>query len=150
MSVCRILLAPVREDESENYREYWKRKTQALGSVLHWAHDAGACRIEFNPATTEPFTYFTSQGSTVKTELGDTPFEIVDSMAQLIRDTIDGHPLARPLRRLYRSLTKTRVEAEIEIPPTDVYTGSTWFCTMNGDIATFVRKSTAKPIATAG
>ena len=148
--VRRIKLSPVREDESENHRMRWRRRTQILGSVLHWAHDAGACRIEFNPANTEPFTYFTHDGGSVRTELGDTPSEHVSSIAQFIRDTIDGHPFVRPFRRLYRNLTQTEHEVEIEIRPTDVYSGSIWFCTMTRDTATFHKKSTAKPTANAG
>ncbi len=144
----RIRLSPVRVEESENYRDDWKRRTQILGSVLHWAHDAGAYRIEFNPALSEPFSYFRPNGDRVTTELGETPQEYVDSIAQLIRDTIDGHPLLRPLRRLTRNLTKTPIEAQIEIPPTDVYAGSTWICKMNDDTATFVKQSEASPTLT--
>ena len=148
--VRRIKLSPIRENESDNYRERWRRRSQILGSVLHWAHDAGASRIEFNPENSEPFTYVTPEGYVVKTELGDTPPEYVDSIAQFIQDTIDGHPLLRPIRRLYRNVTNSMVEAEIEIPPTNVYSGSTWICKMTGETATFNKKSTAKPILNAG
>jgi hypothetical protein len=148
--VRRIKLSPVRENESENYREHWKRRSQVLGSVLHWAHDAGAIKVDFDPRNDEPFTYTTPEGGTVSTELGDTPTEYVNSIAQFIRDTIDGHPLIRPLRRLYRNLTKTAVEAEIEIPPTNVYPGSTWLCRMSGDTARFDKTSTKKPLPNAG
>ena len=118
--------------------------------MLHWAHDAGANRIDFDPENEEPFTYTTPDGGTVSTELGDTPAEHVDSIAQFIRDTIDGHPLVRPFRRLYRNLTKTEVEAEIEIPATNVYSGSTWFCSMSGDTAAFNKTSATQPLANAG
>jgi len=123
----------------------WKRRSQILGSVLHWAHDAGASRIDFDPTSEEPFTYTTSDGRTVTTELGNTPPEYVDSIAQFIRDTIDGHPMIRQIRRLYRTVTNTAVEVEIEIPPTKTYTGSTWICRMDGDTATFGKLSIAKP-----
>ena len=85
----------------------------------------------------------------VSTELGDTPTEYVDYIAQVIRDTIDGHPLFRPLRRLYRNLANAAVEAEIEIPATNVYSGSRWFCRMSGDTATFHKKSTTNPLGNA-
>ena len=148
--VRRVQLPPVRVNESDNYRAHWKRRSQILGSVLHWAHDAGANKIDFDPKNDEPFTYITPDGGTVSTELGDTPTEYVDSIAQFIRDSIDGHPLIRPLRRLYRNLTKTAVEAEIEIPATNVYSGSTWFCSMSGDTATFDKKCTTSPLGNAG
>ena len=134
-------------DESENYHPQWKRRTQVLGSVLHWADDAGANQIDFNPNDDEPFTYTRPDGETVSTELGATPAEYVDSIAQFMRDTIDGHPLIRPMRRLHRSLTRAAIEAEIEIPPTNVYSGSTWFCRMTGDTARFNKTSITKPIA---
>lgn len=146
----RIKLSPVRVKESENYRQPWKRRSQILGSVLHWAHHAGANRVDFDPNSDEPFTYTTPSGETVSTELGDTPTEYVDSIAQFIRDTIDGHPLVRPIRCLFRILTRTAIEAEIEIPPTSLYSGSTWFCRMTGDIARFKKLSTAEPVTGVG
>lgn len=146
--VRRIKLSPVREKEAENYRRLWKRRSQVLGSVLHWAHDAGASRVEFDPGCEEPFTYTTANGRAVVTALGGTPPEDVETIERIIRDTIDGHPLSRPLRRLYRGLKNQSVCAEIEIPPTPVYSGSTWFCRMAGGIVTFDRKSTAEPIQT--
>ena len=120
-----------------------------LGSVLHWAHDANANKIDFDPENDEPFTYFTPDGATVSTELGDTPTEYVDYIAQVIRDTIDGHPLFRPLRRLFRNLSNAAVEAEFEIPATNVYSGTTWFCRMSGDTATFHKKSATNPLGNA-
>ncbi|MGI9497829.1 MAG: hypothetical protein ACR2NK_17365 [Mariniblastus sp.] len=143
--VRRIKLSPVRENEFENHSAYWKRRSQILGSVLHWAHDAGACKIEFDPAAEEPFACLKPNGTIVRTELGDTPSEYANSLSQFIRDTIDGHPLMRPFRRLCRSVTKTGIQAEIEIPPTKTYSGSTWLCTMTGETATFIKQATAKP-----
>ncbi|MGI9442358.1 MAG: hypothetical protein ACR2N1_07810 [Rubripirellula sp.] len=145
----RIKLSPVRENESDNYRAHWKRRSQILGSVLHWAHDAGANKVDFDPKNNEPFTYTMPDGGTVSTELGDTPAEHVNSVAQLIHDTIDGHPLIRPMRRLYRNLSETAVEVQIEIPATNVCSGSTWFCRMTRDTATFNQTSTTKPLVNA-
>ena len=141
----QLQLRPVREDESENHRQRWRRRAQILGSLLHWAHDAGATRVEFDSSQVEPFLYTTPSGESVKTELGTTPTEYVDSLAQWIRDTIDGNPLLRPFRRLSRKITKSPLEAEIEILPTNVYSGSTWHCKMNGDAAVFTMQSTNKP-----
>ena len=113
-------------------------------------HDAGAIKVDFDPKNEEPFSYTTPEGETVSTELGDTPVEYVSSIAQFIHDAIDGHPLIRPLRRLHSQLTKTTTEVEIEIPPTNVYSGSTWFCSMSGDTARFDQTSSVKPLANAG
>ena len=146
----RIQLSPVRENESENHRGYWRRRGQILGSVLHWAHDAGANRIEFDPRWTEPFRYLTPSGDRVTTELGDTPSEYVNSIAQFIRDTIDGHPFLRPFRRLVRAIIRAPVSAQIEIPPTSVYSGSVWCCTMNDDNALFTKMSDTAPTGNAG
>lgn len=138
----RIKLYPVRESESENFRRKWRRRTQILGSILNWAHVAGACRIEFDPSNAEPFSYFADDGNTVTTEMGETPCEHVASLAQFIRDTIDGPPAIRPFRRLVRWMTKSSVAAQIEIPSAGNYDGSTWYCTMTEDLATFLKQST--------
>ena len=142
----RLKISPVREDEFENHQQQWRRRTQILGSLLHWAHDAGATRIEFNPSQDEPFLYITPSGDSVTTELGETPREYVDTMPQWLRDSIDGHPLLRPIRRIFRYLTRSTVEAQIEVPPTSIYSGSTWHCKMNGDKAIFTKQSNTKPL----
>jgi len=35
----------------------------------------------------------------------------------------------------------TPIEAQFEIQPTEVYSGSVWNCTMNGDTAVFLKES---------
>lgn len=146
----RIKISPVRENASENCRVPRKRRSQVLGSILYWAHDAGACRIEFNPNYSQPFTYFASTGDRVTSELGDPPSDRVDQVAQLVSETIGGHPLLRPLRKLLHRSKKADIVAQIEIPPTNIYSGSTWICAMIGDRATFHKQAVSKPIGSAG
>lgn len=113
---------------------------------MHWAHDAGAIRVEFNPAQAEPFRYITPDGDDVTTKLGKTPPEHVASLVQIIHETIEGHPLLRPFRRLARSFAAKAAEVQIEIPPTPIYSGSTWHCIMNKDTAVFVKQSDTEPL----
>ena len=139
----KVKLYPVREAESDNFQASWKRREQVLGSLLHWAHDAGASLIEFDPTShPEPFSYFAMNGDSVTTELGPTPSDLVPTFASFVRDIIDGHPMLRPLRRVSRRLTRNRYEAEFEVPPTSKYAGSSWICTMDGDSASFKKQNT--------
>ena len=144
----QIQIRPVRENEAEN-QQRWRRRAKLLGSLLHWAHDAGATRIEFDPSQNEPFLYITPCGENVTTELGRTPPEYASSLAQWLRDTIDRHPLIRAFRRTLRYLTGSAAEAKIDMPPTDIYSESTWHCKMNGDNAVFTKQSDTKPNGTA-
>ncbi|MDB4759751.1 hypothetical protein OAG34_00910 [bacterium] len=146
----KLKLYPVRELETDNFQQKWRRRTQILGSILYWAHEAGACRIEFDPSFKEPFAFFTPDGKAVTTEMGETPSEYVPSMAQFIRDTIDGTPAARKIRRIVRLITRNSLTAEIEIPPSGEYGGSIWYCTMNGDVATFLKRSDSAAPKSAG
>ena len=145
-----IKLYPVRESESDNFNHKWRRRTQVLGSVLHWAHDANATRVVFNPKIDEPFACFADDGKIVATEVGPTPTEHLETISQFIRDTVDGHPLIRPFRRLMRNLTNSQISVNIEIPPTTRYSGSMWFCSMHEDVATFLKLSCLPALQNAG
>ena len=93
--------------------------------------------------------YLTRAGDVVTTELGPPPEDDVDFIAQLVRNTLDGQPWIRPLRRLLRTILNSPNVAILEIPATKEYDGSAWLCTMSGDVVTFVKQSETKPISNA-
>ena len=146
-----ITLHPVRVDDAENFTDVWRRRSQILGSILHWAHEAGASNVSFDPALPEPLTYSTSKGHAIpSTELGPTPAGYKDMIAPLLRNTIEGQPsLMRSIRRIIRRIQNSPATATIEIPSAKLYGGSTWACEMPGDKATFTKLAMTPPLGNA-
>ena len=143
-----ITLHPVREDDAENFTDVWRRRSQILGSILHWAHEADASNVGFDPALTDPLTYSTAKGHAIpSTELGPTPASHKNVIAPILRNTIEGEPsLMRSIRRIIRRILDSPATATIDIPSTKLYSGSTWACEMQGDKATFTKLATTPPL----
>lgn len=132
-----IQLFPVRENDDDNFRAAWKHRSQILGSILNWAHDANASQVEIDPALPDPIRCLTSDGLSVTTELGPTPAEHTNSLTQFVRDIIDGHPWIRPAKRMIRGVLKWPYAAVFEIRANGEYTSSTWRLKMDVEKAIF-------------
>ena len=135
-----IRLHPVREDERDNYRDLRERRKQSIGSVLHWAADAGATHVLFDPTEPEPFVYLRYDGESLTTEAGPTPADAVPWISGILRELVEGTGVVGFARRQFRRATNRCGRARIEIPSSGNHCGSTWLVDMDADRIRFIRE----------
>lgn len=111
---------------------------QVLGSVLLWAHRAGATRVIHKPGLQEPLLYYSETGTPVESEFTQPTEEVRDDLRQtLFLDTYDGGPLLRPIRRFLRTRSDKPPQMRLEVPDDDRAITSTWHMTIGADDTTF-------------
>lgn len=133
-----IRLHAVSEDDQWNSRSTWRFRTQILGSILLWGHRANADRIEHNVHNDEPFVYYSPDNSLVESEFPQPPENLRPGIRQhLFIDTIDGHPVLRPLRRLVRFLQRRPPQAKFLVPDCANQVESIWLMTIDDETTHF-------------
>ncbi len=136
--VTDIRLYALREDDDSNYETEWRFRTQFLGSVLLWAFRAGAAHIRYNDYSDEPFVYTDTKGDTVESEFPQPPHGLRDGMIDsLFLDTLDGHPIKRPIRRFIRRWLGRTARGTFSVPDTDNEIESEWSLAVDGPSAIF-------------
>ena len=134
--VSPITLYAVREHDDSNYKTEWRFRTQFLGSVLLWAVRAGAA-IEYKPKAGDPFVYTDANGNSVDSEFPQPPDELRDGMIEsLFIDTIDGHPIKRPVRRFVSRWFGKEAHGLI-VPDSDNAIESEWSIVVDEQLANF-------------
>ncbi len=137
-AVAAIRLYALREDDDSNYRREWRCRTQFLGSVLLWGFRAGAARIEYSTNSDEAFVYTDSNGGSVQSEFPQPPDGLRDGMIEsLLIDTIDGHPISRPIRRFVRRWLRATARGKLTVPDSDNEIESEWSLVVDGPSAAF-------------
>lgn len=142
--MATIRLHALREDDQHNYETDWRYRTQFLGSILLWAYRAGATHIEYNPDASDPFVYTDALGMKVESEFPQPPDGLRDGMIEsLFIDTIDGHPIARPIRRFVRRWSGKQASGQLTAPDSDNKIESKWTITAGARSASFELRGTS-------
>ena len=133
-----VRLYAVREDDESNYKTGWRRRTQIVGTILLWAFRAGASRVEFDVGGDCPFSYFDNSGTPINSELPQPPEMIRQQLTnRLFVDTIDGHPLMRPIKRLLRFIFGREPSAKLLVPDSDREVESQWMVRVKPAVTVF-------------
>lgn len=131
-------LYAVREDRDANFATPWRFHTQFVGSVLLWAFRAGATKIDYQPDRAVPFQYTDDQNHSVSSEFEQPPTQIRDWIIQsLFINTMDGHPMLRPIRRFLRRCLGTPMRCALSVPDDEKQVESFWLMTVEQQSATF-------------
>jgi hypothetical protein len=119
----------------------WRYRRNVLGSILLWAKRAGAVRIEFNEDCPTPFSYFTSAGTEIETEMGQPPDDVRDDLFRtLILSTIIRSSPWRMLKQLLFPSEFVKLNA-VFVTSDWEFGDSTWAMEAEGTRATFSRQS---------
>ena len=111
---------------------------QVLGSVLVWAHRANATRIVYDPDLDPPFFYTDAYNNSITSDFPQPPPKLRSELTRLLfLDTIDGHPIFRPLRRLLRRLDYRSPRAILKTPDFESEIESMWRMTIRSWTTTF-------------
>lgn len=136
--MATIRLFAVRKDKRWNYRTSWRIRSQYVGSILLWAHRAGATFVEYHPDRAEPLQYLDVHGNSVTSEFAQPPDQLREKIIpSFFLDTLDGHPLLRPIRRAMRRIFQRRAEGTFSVPDDEDQVESFWMMMVHPHSATF-------------
>ncbi|MEM9646223.1 MAG: hypothetical protein AAF989_14630 [Planctomycetota bacterium] len=126
-----IQLNAVHACERFNHNRKWIYRRQVLGSILVWAHRANATKVIHQPDRDEPLVYVDQNGNNVASEFPQ-PIEEVrkDLRITLFLDTYDGHPIVRPLRRIWRRRFLLEPKLRLKVPDWNREITTIWCMTL--------------------
>lgn len=138
--MAAIRLFAMRDDHRWNYRTAWRVRSQYVGSILLWAHRAGAAFVEYQPDRTEPLQYRDAHGNSVASEFAQPPAPLREKIIpSFFLDTLDGHPLLRPIRRAMRRIFQRQAKGTFSVPDDENQIESTWLMIVHPNSASFQR-----------